>query len=453
MKTKIIIHSLVSATMILMLCAAPLTARAQEGTTTETFDDETLPGWEHSEGAAVSDGVLQIQPENFAVHFTDNSGEFYGFEFKQSGPGIIIFRYAIGEGGEYVLILTPEEIRLELGQEGRPLLLGSTPRQLVSGEWQKVEISPGSSGQQISLDGALAFSTEEETLLNGGGVGFWVEGTQAVEFDNLTLSPPAGLAGEEMPAEEGQQPPPQAQETPVQAETATASSGRFSMDDLIRELTSTQANPTQMGTFLVNLGLAVVLSYILGRVYVHWGFSLSNRRRFSANFILITVTTTFIILIVRSSVALSLGLVGALSIVRFRSAIKEPEELAYLFFAIAIGIGLGDNQRMITVISLAVAVIVLGVMRLFRGRQADFNLHLTVSSQRTHQVELEAILEALKPHCAQLKLMRFDESERGMESSFLVEFRSMEQFKAAKKDLRALAEDLSITFLDNKGIG
>ena len=61
-----------------------------------------------------------------------------------------------------------------------------------------------------------------------------------------------------------------------------------------------------------------------------------------------TVATVVVISIVKSSLALSLGLVGALSIVRFRSAIKEPEELAYLFLSIGIGLGLGAGQRVVT---------------------------------------------------------------------------------------------------------
>jgi hypothetical protein len=55
-----------------------------------------------------------------------------------------------------------------------------------------------------------------------------------------------------------------------------------------------------------------------------------------------------IITIVKSSLALSLGLVGALSIVRFRTPVKEPEELAYLFMAIAIGLGMGADYRLET---------------------------------------------------------------------------------------------------------
>ncbi len=57
---------------------------------------------------------------------------------------------------------------------------------------------------------------------------------------------------------------------------------------------------------------------------------------------MLTVITLLVISIVKSSLALSLGLVGALSIVRFRTAIKDPEELIYLFFSIAIGLGMGQ---------------------------------------------------------------------------------------------------------------
>ena len=63
----------------------------------------------------------------------------------------------------------------------------------------------------------------------------------------------------------------------------------------------------------------------------------------------------------KSSLALSLGLVGALSIVRFRAAIKEPEELVYLFLIIAIGLGCGANQLIITTIGIIFALVLIVV--------------------------------------------------------------------------------------------
>src|SRR3989344_9492174 len=79
---------------------------------------------------------------------------------------------------------------------------------------------------------------------------------------------------------------------------------------------------------ILALLVVALLSWILSRLYIKYGTSLSNRKNFSSNFVLLGTTTTLIIIVVKSSLALSLGLVGALSIVRFRAAIKEPEELA-----------------------------------------------------------------------------------------------------------------------------
>jgi len=90
----------------------------------------------------------------------------------------------------------------------------------------------------------------------------------------------------------------------------------------LTELLWNSQTVASLPTFLLGLGLAAVLGLVLGQVYIRFGHSLSNRRLFARNFLLLTVTTTLIIAIVKSSLALSLGLVGALSIIRFRAAIK-----------------------------------------------------------------------------------------------------------------------------------
>jgi len=428
---------------------------AQDEPSTETFDEEALPGWERSEESVVQDGVLRISPGNFAAKFGEYGDGTISVKVKQSAPGAVFIRYSMREEGSYALIIFPDGIILEKTLQDQPQEMGGYEWSGSTGEWLEFKITVSGGQHTVYLDGQQIIQATDDDPLQGGGIGFMVEGESSVDFDDFTLSAtvvegPAPMVGEEEapPADEAQP----AESVDAEAAAPEAAAGRVSVSDLITELTSSQANPLELSTFIVNLLLSVVLSFILSRVYVHWGSSLSNRRRFAANFILITVTTTFIILVVRSSVALSLGLVGALSIVRFRAAIKEPEELAYLFFAIAIGIGLGDNQRVITILAMAMAILILGAMRLFRGRQADFNLHVTVASHNPNKVELETIMDALSPHCAQVKLMRFDDTGAALESSFLVEFRNMAKLKDAKVALRGLSDSLEITFLDNKGI-
>lgn len=114
-------------------------------------------------------------------------------------------------------------------------------------------------------------------------------------------------------------------------------------------------------TLLVNLGLVLILGQVLVWHYLRFSPVLSNKRKFARVFVFIAATTMLVISVVQTSLALSLGLVGALSIIRFRTPIKEPEELAYLFLAIGLGLGLGANQRLITIL---IFVVILGYMAL-----------------------------------------------------------------------------------------
>ena len=121
-----------------------------------------------------------------------------------------------------------------------------------------------------------------------------------------------------------------------------------------------------LNSFLVSLFCAAILSLFVQLFYVNFSSTLSNRIHFSKNFVILGVTTCIIIMIVKNSLALSLGLVGALSIVRFRAAIKEPEELVYLFLIIGIGLGAGAGQYKATIMLTVFAAIVIYLQNFFK---------------------------------------------------------------------------------------
>ena len=127
-------------------------------------------------------------------------------------------------------------------------------------------------------------------------------------------------------------------------------------------------DPNSIRSLLINLGLVLILGQILVWHYQRFSPVLSNKRKFSRVFVFISATTLLVIAVVQSSLALSLGLVGALSIIRFRTPIKEPEELAYLFLSIGLGLGMGANQRLITVL---VFVVILAYMALVSAGQTN----------------------------------------------------------------------------------
>lgn len=136
--------------------------------------------------------------------------------------------------------------------------------------------------------------------------------------------------------------------------------------------------------FIKSLLAAAVLGYLINLIYVRYSNPLSNKVHFSKNFIILSVTTCIIITIVKSSLALSLGLVGALSIVRFRAAIKEPEELIYLFLTIAAGLGTGAGQIKLTVFGVLFVLLIIIFQKIFQNNDTDDNFtkhtsHLKIS--------------------------------------------------------------------------
>jgi len=204
--------------------------------------------------------------------------------------------------------------------------------------------------------------------------------------------------------------------------------------------------------FAINMVLTVLLSYILSIVYIKYGNSLSNRKEFAKNFLLLTMTTMLVISIVKSSLALSLGLVGALSIVRFRSAIKEPEELTYLFFSIALGLGFGANQSKITIVAFIIIVLVIAIKGYYQKESNDNIYNLIVLNEDNTEPYIEELIKVLNQYCLQVQLRRYEINGSQVETYFGVYIDKFENFNELRKALLNINNSLKITFMDNKGI-
>jgi hypothetical protein len=219
------------------------------------------------------------------------------------------------------------------------------------------------------------------------------------------------------------------------------------------EFLTTQSAQIPLNEFILNLILTALLAFILAWVYVKFGNALSNRDLFARNFVLLAMTTMLIISIVKSSLALSLGLVGALSIVRFRAAIKEPEELAYLFLAISVGLGFGASQTLLTVTAFTIIVAIITAKHFVRRHTQMPNFFLTVSSPSDPRVNLPSISEVLREHASGAFLTRFDTTPELLEASFRVQFESMAKLHSCNDQLRSLAQSVRVSYLEARGIG
>lgn len=202
--------------------------------------------------------------------------------------------------------------------------------------------------------------------------------------------------------------------------------------------------------FFINFILTFLLSLLLSYLYQTFGRSLSNREAFSRNFIIISLTTMLIITIVKSSLALSLGLVGALSIIRFRTAIKEPEELSFLFIAIAIGLGFGANQIYVTVIGfilMAIAIMVLS-RNSYKTIKND-NMYLDINTSNHDKVNINDLKKIVLENCIEVELKRYNRSKDNLEFLFVIKLNSNENLDILDKSIKKLDSSAKVSFLEN----
>ena len=207
-----------------------------------------------------------------------------------------------------------------------------------------------------------------------------------------------------------------------------------------------------LSEFIVNLLLSGFFALLLQIIYVRFSNSITNREIFAKNFFLLSITTTLIIAIIKSSLALSLGLVGALSIIRFRAAIKEPEELSFIFLVIAMGLGFGAGQIKPTIIAFFIItpVFIISKRNVFSSNNI-YSSNLLLSSN-SGKLSSNDVIKVLEKHSKAIDLIRLDDFDKNTEISLNVEFSSYEDMENAKLELSDIDSNLRITFLDNKSI-
>ncbi len=219
-------------------------------------------------------------------------------------------------------------------------------------------------------------------------------------------------------------------------------------------LSSFQTNINiEIGYFdlLVNLIIAAILGWLLEYVFIKYSQTINNKKIFSKNFILIATTTAFIISIVKSSLALSLGLVGALSIIRFRTAIKEPEELSYLFICIGIGLGLGAGYRVVTIIAIVIIFIIIVIKDSFNKKEIS-NESIYLSLYCTNKLNLEKILNICKNYCTQVYLRDFDLTNNKSQIGLTVNFESEKKLNLLLKSLKSTNKNIEINLINKQNI-
>lgn len=132
-------------------------------------------------------------------------------------------------------------------------------------------------------------------------------------------------------------------------------------ETLYKYLATSSENITVFSVLEVMV-ISLILSMVIFLTYKITFSGVMYNRKFNISLVMLTLVTTMVMFVIGSDIALSLGMVGALSIVRFRTAIKDPRDTVYIFWSIGVGLSVGTGNYLVSSIG---SVFLLGVLSIF----------------------------------------------------------------------------------------
>ena len=188
-------------------------------------------------------------------------------------------------------------------------------------------------------------------------------------------------------------------------------------------------------------------------VYKRKSNSVSSKIQISKIIPLLANITFLVILIVKSSLALSLGLVGALSVIRFRTPVKEPEDLAFLFFAIALGIGFGALQIQVTTLIFIILILLIIFLPSFNKKDNDKTFNLVIKYDDTKNDDLlRFISDNLNKFCDEVNFIKIEKDEKSSYLYYKVLFNDLDKVKLLIDTLDIKNSNLKYSIYSNTSI-
>ena len=211
-----------------------------------------------------------------------------------------------------------------------------------------------------------------------------------------------------------------------------------------------------LSLIILNLLSAFIISLLIKFHYKKCSTTLTNREDFSNLFPFITLTVVLVIYIVKSSLALSLGLVGALSIVRFRTPIKEPEELAYLFICIAAGLGYGANQTIPTTVAILLILLLIYLVKIKKVRTDNKNIFLNLEIEKKDEINMSEITKninkILKTENDNFNLVKLDISDEIFQATYILNIKNLDKLELINNSLQYKYPNVKINFVDQNQV-
>ncbi len=158
---------------------------------------------------------------------------------------------------------------------------------------------------------------------------------------------------------------------------------------------------TVIGNLVVSFLCGIIISLVYRYVYKGPSYSVT----FVNSLVILSMITSVVILVIGNNLARAFGLVGAMSIIRFRTAVRDVQDIVFIFFSLGIGMAAGVGLYAIAVtgtLLINLAIILLSIFNFGHAHKREFLLQLTYSSSEDNEAAIEKIL---KKHCRKLKLV------------------------------------------------
>ena len=218
---------------------------------------------------------------------------------------------------------------------------------------------------------------------------------------------------------------------------------------------STSSIPVSLGEGILILTLSAIAGLIIRYFFYKYGDSMSSRKAFGNTILLITISVASLIAVVKSSLALSLGLVGALSVVRFRTAVKEPFNLAFILLAICIGISIGASQflfaLLITILGCAVTASLSKYSNRFNnpGNVGDLD---SISISLKRGADLDLLYSLFNNQVETYNIKNLTENSDGeINITFRVSISNIKDLEKLRKNIRDVFEGSEFAFYETPG--
>jgi hypothetical protein len=190
----------------------------------------------------------------------------------------------------------------------------------------------------------------------------------------------------------------------------------------------------------INIGIAFIFGITIATLYrfTHQGFSYSAD--FVNTLIIITMVTAIVIMVIGNNLARAFGLVGAMSIIRFRTALKESRDIAFVFFGLAAGMAAGAGNHMIGLIAIPMISLIILILHWTTYGKVEPNDFLVKFWMVPDNVDEPIYKSVFSRYLRQYNLVNIRSARLGqfLELSFNVRLKNPEQSQAFIKDLSAL---------------